>query len=248
MPVHLREGPDCSSAVSNDQPPPGSMLDHSNLRKLPVWVWPLYLVSHPIAIFPVALVVGAYFGRYEAQQINAVDVPIFLQGSTDLGGSVTFAVTIALYVAFGLLGAVYVILQMRLRPPSSTYSTDVRANLWALRFHTGVFLVGGTACWDYDTSVTPNDFRNMFLFVLLLYCISFAIATAVGRSRLPLLARLVFAPVMIYAWFWLGSDGNTAKAGQTRQSGEDPAFQPRSGRHRVMLAWHQVCDRVLGDR
>lgn len=80
-----------------------------------------------------------------------------------------------------------------------------------------------------------------------MYCLSVVVATAVGRSRLPLLFCLALAPVVVYAWLWLGADGNTAKAGQTRQSGEDPAFQPRSVRHRVMLEWHELCDRVLGD-
>src|SRR5262245_12591625 len=218
-----------------------------NFRALPFWAWPLYVVSHPLAIFPVATIVARYFGSYPAQHINATDVPIFLQGSTDMGGSNIFAATIAMYVAFGLLGAMYVVLQMQLRPSLSSYASDARTNLWALRFHIGVFLVGGTACWDYDRFITPNDFRNMFLFAVLVYTLSFVAATAIGRSRLPLVFRLTFAPAVVYAWLWLGADGNTQKAGQTRQSGEDPAFQPRGVRHRVMLEWHRLCDRVLGD-
>jgi hypothetical protein len=37
------------------------------------------------------------------------------------------------------------------------------------------------------------------------------------------------------------------KAGQVLGSDTDPAFQPRGMRHRVMLEWHRVCDRLLGD-
>lgn len=219
----------------------------ASLRALPGWARPLYVVSHPSAILPVAFLVAVSFADYEPYQINAVDVPLFLQGSTDWGGSVTFAVTIALYVAFGLLGAIYVILQMQLRPSTLSYQADARANLWVLRFHIGVFLLGGTACWDYDSRVTPNDFRNMFLFAVLVYSVAFAAATAIGRTRIRLLYRLALAPIAIYGWLWLGGDGNTAKAGQTRQGGENPAFQPRGVRHRVMLEWHRLCDRTLGD-
>jgi hypothetical protein len=218
-----------------------------SLRALPFWTWPLYLVSHPLAILPVAASVALYFGSYPAQHINATDVPIFLQGSTDMGGSNIFAATMAMYIAFGLLGAVYVMLHMQLRPTAPSCSADARGNLWALRFHIGVFLVGGTACWDYDSVITPNDFRNMFLFAVFVYSLSLVVTTAIGRSRLRLPLRLALAPAVVYAWLWLGADGNTAKAGQTRQSGVDPAFQPRGVRHRVMLEWHRLCDRVLGD-
>jgi hypothetical protein len=217
-------------------------------QQLPSWARPLYVVSHPLAIFPIAILVAGYFGSYEPQHINGYDVPLFLQGSTDMGGSDTFAATIAMYIAFGLLGAVYVILQMHVRRPTLSYVLDVGTNLWALRFHIFFFILGGTACWDYDERVTPNDFRNMFLFAILVYSASVAIVTAVGRTRLPLHWRLAFAPLAIYAWLWLGADGNTMKAGQTRQSGEDPLFQPRGTRHRIMLAWHQLCDEWLGDR
>jgi len=48
--------------------------------------------------------------------------------------------------------------------------------------------------------------------------------------------------------FIIGSDGNTARAGQLVQSGEDPEFKPRSARHRMMLGWHETRDTVLGPK
>lgn len=217
-------------------------------RPLPRWSRPFYVLSHPIAILPIATVIGAYFSSYPPRHINAFDVPLFLQGNTDWGGSNIFAATIALYATFGILAAVYAILDMHIREATASYVPRVRTTLWTLRFHIVLFILGGRAFWDYDSLVTPNDFRNMFLFALFVYGISVAIVTALGRARLTLASRLALAPVTIFVWLWLGADGNTMKAGQTRQSGEDPAFHPRGVRHRVMLAWHQACDRLLGDR
>lgn len=217
-------------------------------RTLPLWARPLFLISRPAAILPVATVVAAYFGRYSPEQISSRQgVPLFLQGSTDMGGSDTFSATIAMYVAFGLLAAVYVILQMRFRPRATSYRAELRVNLWELRFHIPVFVIGGTACWDYDSGGAPNDFRNMFFFAVLVYSLSAVFVTALGRWRWPLGVSTVIAPLVVYGWLWLGWDGNTSKAGQVVSSGQDPAFVAPSRRHRVMLAWHHACDRILGD-
>jgi hypothetical protein len=207
------------------------------------------MVSRPLAILPVAAVVAVYFSRYTPQQITELQqVPLFLQGNTDMGGSNIFAATIAMYVAFGLLAAAYCALQMHMRPRAASYFGELRANLWELRFHILVFIVGGTACSEYDKIVGPNDFRNMFLFAVLIYALSAAVVTAIGRTHLDLWQRLAIAPLVVYSWLWLGWDGNTSKAGQILSAGQDPAFQPRSSRHRVMLAWHEACDRAFGDQ
>jgi hypothetical protein len=110
------------------------------------------MVSRPLAILPVAIVVAAYFGRYSPEQIAGLqEVPLFLQGNTDWGGSDIFSARIALYVVFGVLAAVYVTLQMHVRPRAESYLAELRANLWDLRFHAIFFIVGGTACWEYDS-------------------------------------------------------------------------------------------------
>lgn len=215
---------------------------------LPVWARALFIVSRPLAILPVAIVVAAYFGRYSPEQITGLqEVPLFLQGNTDMGGSDIFSATIAMYVAFGLLGAIYVTLQMHIRPRAESYLVALRSNLWELRFHVVFFVIGGTACFEYDSLLRPNDFRNMFLFALLIYSLSVVVVTAIGRMTMTLWRRVLVAPLVVYFWLWLGWDGNTSKAGQILSSGQDPAFEPRSTKHRVMLAWHPACDRVLGD-
>ena len=218
-------------------------------RTLPLWARPLLMISRPLAILPVAVVVARYFSRYSPQQITELqEVPVFLQGNTDMGGSNIFAATIAMYVVFGLLAAIYCALQMHVRPRATSYLGDLKMNLFELRFHLFFFVVGGTACWEYDKFVGPNDFRNMFLFAVVIYACSVAVVTAVGRMRrIALWQRLAIAPVVVYSWLWIGWDGNTSKAGQILAAGQDPALQPRSARHRVMLAWHQACDRAFGN-
>lgn len=215
---------------------------------LPPWARVLYGVSHPIAILPVATVVAAWFGSYSPADITQLqNVPLFLQGSTDMGGSDIFSATLALYVTFGLLGAFYTILRMHTTPRQPTFAGELKSNLSHLLVHALVFVVGGSACVSYDSQIGPNDFRNMFLFVVLVYAVSSVVVTLIGRSTLTLGPKLLLAPLAIYGWLLLGWDGNTAKAGQVLPSHTDPAFMPRSARHRVMLGWHQLCDRVLGD-
>jgi hypothetical protein len=215
---------------------------------MPLWLRALFMVSRPLAIVPVATVVAVYFSRYSPEQITGLqEMPLFLQGNTDYGGSNIFSATIALYVTFGLLAAIYVTLQMHVHGRAPSYLDELRRNLWELRFHVFFFVVGGTACWTYDSFVAPNDFRNMFLFAIVIYSLSVVFVTTIGRTRRSLWQQLMIAHLVVYAWLWLGWDGNTAKAGQILNVGQTPVFQPRSYRHRIMLAWHQACERVLGD-
>ncbi len=59
--------------------------------------------------------------------------------------------------------------------------------------------------------------------------------------------KLLLAPVVIYAWVWMGVDGTTLKAGQVLLAGQNPVEQPQSARHGVMIGWHRLCDALLGD-
>lgn len=69
----------------------------SDLRSLPIWARAVYVVSHPIAILPVATVVAAWFGSYSPEDISGLqNVPLFLQGSNDMGGADIFSATLAM--------------------------------------------------------------------------------------------------------------------------------------------------------
>jgi hypothetical protein len=95
--------------------------------------------------------------------------------------------------------------------------------------------------------MTPPDYRNMFVLVLLLYIASFFVVTTVSRRRLPLGTKVLISPVMLYLWLVIGSDGNTPKAGQMLFDHQKPARTARGMCHGIMLNWYRVCDIVLCD-
>ena len=172
---------------------------------------------------------------------------LFLQGNTDLGGGCLFAATAGLYVAFGFTAAWYLVLKLEnAAPPRHLFHTLARS-AWILKFHVLAFIVGGTANFGYDARVTPNDFRNVFLFAGLIYTFSVLLIAALHTSHIPACARYALAPLFIVLWLMVGSDGNTARAGQLVQSGQDPQPVTRSVRHAIMLSWHRLCDATLGD-
>ncbi len=219
--------------------------------RLPRWALPLYILAHPAMIIPLAVVVAGYFGRYSPAQITQLqEVPLFLQGSTDMGGSDLFSGTVALYVSFGLLGSIYLVLRLTARLTNYSYASDLVFSLWALKFHIVAFVIGGTMFWGYgyDSRITPNDFRNIFFLATFVYFLTILFIPALIRIHLPLILKLILAPLIIYLWLFMGWDGNTAKAGQVLLSGQNPAISPRGIRHKVMLSWHQLCDNILGDQ
>jgi len=199
----------------------------------------------PVA-FAIAYLVGLHV--YEPPEIHRdLERHIFLQGSTDLGGGCLFAGTIALYVAFGFLAAWYVTLKLDETGPDTSLRQTIKRAVWILRFHILAFVAGGTINIGYDSRVTPNDFRNLFLFVAMLHGFSIILISYLHHSRLTLRWKLILAPLLTVLWLIIGADGNTARAGQLVQSGQDPQPVVRSARHHLMLTWHEQCDRFLGD-
>jgi hypothetical protein len=204
----------------------------------------------PWMILPQAFAVGGFVGGflYEPPEIHRqLERHLFLQGNTDWGGGCTFAAAVALYVAFGFTAAWYLVLRMREAGTPASLGGRLWKAGWALKFHVAAFVVGGTADWGYDARVTPNDFRSMFLLAGLVYLLSVAVVVGTSRTRIPIAVRLVLAPAFTVAWLVVGSDGNTARAGQLVQSGQDPQPITRGTRHGIMLAWHRACDSVFGD-
>src|SRR6188768_495905 len=112
-------------------------------RELPRWAKILLFISRPAMIAPVTILVAAWFGSYSIPEVVlAKDIPFFLQGSTDYGGSNIFAATVALYVTFGILGAIYLVLVNR-GVTQKGFAADIGSNVWRLRYHILVFLAGG---------------------------------------------------------------------------------------------------------
>lgn len=204
----------------------------------------------PWMIVPQAVVVAGLVGGvlYEPPEIHVhLERHIFLQGNTDWGGGCLFAGTIALYVAFGFSAAWYLVLKMQESSTPASFGQNLLKAVWFLKFHILAFVVGGMANFGYDAWVSPNDFRNMFLLATLIYTFSILLVVGIHSIGTPLLLRMVVAPVFTVLWLIVGSDGNTARAGQLVQSGQDPQPITRGTRHAIMLSWHRMCDSVFGD-
>ena len=172
---------------------------------------------------------------------------LFLQGSTDWGGGCLFAATIGLYVTFGFTAAWYLVLNLNSGLPPVSFGRTLIKSLWFLKFHIIAFIIGGTANWGYDAYVTPNDFRNMFMLAALIYALTVLLIVTLYSMRLSTPIRLILAPIFTVIWLIVGSDGNTARAGQLVFSGQDPQPIIRGTRHAIMLSWHHVCDSLMGD-
>ena len=209
------------------------------------------LLTGPLMIFPQAIVVAGFVGGflYEPPEIHRqLGKHIFFQGNTDWGGGCLFAGTVALYVAFGFTSAWYLVLKMQESATPTSFGKSLLKAVWFLKFHIAAFVIGGIADLGYDSRVTPNDFRNMFVLAGAIYALSIVLIVSLNTLRLSLSLRLIVAPLFTVLWLIIGSDGNTARAGQLVQSGQDPEWMPRGTRHRIMLGWHQACDAVLGSK
>lgn len=207
-------------------------------------------LTGPWMILPQAFVVAFLFGGilYVPPEIHRnLEKHIFFQGNTDWGGGCLFAGTIALYVAFGFTAAWHLVLKLHETQARTTFMRSLGRCLWILRFHISAFIIGGAANIGYDARVTPNDFRNIFLLALALYCLSILLVVILNFSRFSLSARLAIAPLFTALWLIVGSDGNTARAGQLVQSGQDPQPIIRGVRHGIMMRWHHFCDGLFGD-
>ena len=207
------------------------------------------LMTGPLMIIPQGLVIAIAVGMfiYEPPEIHRhLERHIFLQGNTDWGGGCLFAGTVALYVVFGFTSAWYLMLSLAGAGIHGFWRTVMRS-LWLLKFHILAFVIGGTAFFSYDARVSPNDFRNMFLFAGLIYFLSILFIATLHATRLAPGIKIALAPLFTVLWLIIGFDGNTARAGQLVQSGQDPQPITRSSRHAIMLSWHHLCDSALGD-
>ncbi len=145
-------------------------------------------------------------------------MPLFLQGSTDYGGSNIFVVTVALYVWFGLTGAAWLALVSHVGGARSSFARGLAANIRRMRFHLLLFLLLRVMTWSPWTSAQDRDpdldFRSIFVLVVFLYAGSFLLVTWLSRQTLPLAEKVISSPLMLWLWLVIAADGSTPKAGQ----------------------------------
>ncbi len=171
---------------------------------------------------------------------------LFFQGSIDMGGELVFVATIALYVLFGFTASWYAVLKLDELDRKTSFFKMFIHILWVLKYHIIIFLLWGISS-EYDNRIVPNDFRNMFLFVSLLYFLTIVLIIIMRKLNVAKSIRLVFAPIFIVFWLYVGSDGNTARANQIPIWGDNPHYVITSKKHAVMIAWHNLCDDFFGD-
>ena len=209
----------------------------------------LLAIIGPAGILPVGVSVAILVGFYVYTPPEASLKPeamLFLQGSTDLAGGCLFAGTMALYVLFGVLAAVYLTLGLE-QHQAGGFSADFVRALRLLKWHILACVLGGTADLEYDGLVLENDFRNMFLLAAVVYTLSVVWVVWLRQTRCAFSMRLTLAPLWVFAWLIVGADGTTPRAGQLVNSGEDPVIAARGVRHGMMLRWHAACDALFGD-
>jgi len=208
------------------------------------------LLTGPLMIIPQGLIVAIAVGGfiYNPPEIHGhLERHIFLQGSTDLGGGCLFAGTIALYVVFGFTSAWHLTITLSASDNATSFWRTILKAFWILKFHILAFIIGGAANIGYDARITPNDFQNMFLFAGVIYILSILFICALHLTRFRLRLKLASAPLFAVLWLLIGSDGNTQRAGQLVQAGQDPQAIVRGKRHAVMVSWHKLCDATFGD-
>ena len=199
----------------------------------------------PLA-FTIALIFGA--GIYEWPESSGdYEKYLFFQGNIDMGGACLFAGTLMLYLFFGFTAAWYLVLKLDELEVNNSFSQTITKAFWYLKFHILAFIIGGTMNLGYDARVTPNDFRNMFLLAGLLYLLSIFYICILHKLKVSRNWKLILAPIFMILWFAIGSDGNTASAGQLVSSETNPHYIIRSKKHGIMMSWHKLCDSIFRD-
>lgn len=208
------------------------------------------LLTGPLLIIPMGLLLAVATGVFLYVPPEITGHPehlLFLQGSTDMGGGCLFAALASLYVFFGFTASWHLTLRLNELPVPLPLGKTILHSLWLLKYHLLIFLVASPCLWTYDAAVLPNDFRNLSLFAALVYALSILWVATLRNIRLSRRARLILAPLFTVLWLVLGSDGQTARAGQIVYAYRNPQPIVRGLRHGLMLDWHRLCDSALGD-
>jgi hypothetical protein len=214
-------------------------LDGINILKFLFSPWMIF----PQTILGTVLILSIYERPVETGNF---DKYLFFQGSIDMGSELIFVSTIALYVLFGFTASWYATLKLEELDVKTSLVKMLRYLFWVLKYHIIILLL-----WNIDNGsdlrVVPNDFRNMFLWVFLLYFLSIVLIVMMRKLNMARIIRLIFAPTFMVIWLIVGSDGNTARAGQIAIWEDNPHYIVTSEKHAIMIAWHNLCDDFFGD-
>lgn len=195
-------------------------------------------------------VLGTIFilSKYERPMETGVfDKYLFFQGSIDMGSELIFVATIALYVLFGFTASWYVVFKLEEIESKISFPQTFMNVFWILKYHIMFFFFWSILVSSNDSRIVPNDFRNMFLLVTLLYFLSILLIVIMHKLNIPRVVRLLLAPIFIVIWLIIGSDGNTARAEQIPIWHDNPHYMVRSKKHATMIEWHNLCDDFFGD-
>lgn len=200
-------------------------------------------------ILPQAFLVAFSFGGviYEWPEYSRnYESFIFFQGNIDMGGACLFAGSIMLYLVFGFTASWYLTLKLN-KITHQSFLQSIKNSIVVLKYHILAFAIGGTMNIPYDARAGSNDFRNMFLFVFVLYCLNILFICLLQKFKLKTKLQFFLSPLFIIIWLYLGSDGNTERAGQLVSDDKKYEYKVRGKRHSIMVSWHKLCDSLLGD-
>jgi len=199
----------------------------------------LSFLFSPFSIIPVCIILTKFFGNYSGYDIGHLqNIPLILQGSSDWGGSNMFAVYVASYVTFGIIASIYLNLRLWLL---EYYEITIKQSLLIMRYYIIIFIILGTLF--LRESPSPNDFRNVFFMMILIYSSCIIWITFLNKKNiLKRYILLILSPLPIYIFIYIGWTGITTKAGQILTGGQIPLINPLSFRHLLMIRWHQFFD------
>jgi len=220
----------------------GKNIKSNKLNVIKFFLGPLMLI--PQVILGIVVILSIYERPMET---GVFDRFLFFQGSIDMGGELLFVATIALYVMFGFLVSWYSVLKLEEVKNEISFLKMLTHLVWVLKYHIAVFVLWGVVSSTDDRCIIPNDFRNMFLWVSLLYILTIILIIFMKKLNISRTLNLIIAPVFMVMWLIIGSDGNTARAKQIPIWGNNPHYVVTSRKHAIMIGWHNLCDDFFGD-
>jgi hypothetical protein len=217
--------------------------------KLPSLSKVLEFIFGPWMILPQSFIVAIIFGGFIYEWPESTmnyEKYIFFQGSIDMGGACIFAGVILVYIFFGFTASWYLTMKLN-QITYQSYLHTVLHSLSVLKYHFVFFIIGSLVNIPDDAYAGSNDFRNMFLFVFFIYLLSILFICFLKKYKIKFSTKIILAPTLVIVWLFIGSDGNTERAGQFVSSDKNYVYKIRGKRHSIMVSWHKLCDSQLGE-